>query len=566
MNPLFNTTVRSFQTKPHWLAAVVLLLLALPVSTARAATSWGRLANPGVANDRIKATLFFAGQARDGSAPYGCAPAAWLDYYTVHPLDKRHQEWTSDPASRLSVLKQMASAGLNAIFMSSWGEDFLPCSTGWVPYAPMQTAPQAHDELFAAAANTRLLIVPFIESRGDWTMRAEFPTATDGSSAPGTVSQIVNLIARYLMNPSHPEWNSRWARVYDRTGEPRFAVTLIHAASDRLSATEHAAFAAGFDAVADEVFLQTGIRVGFFLDALPPDTFAPGVFRPTPEETGPYLGVAASILGIAGFIPEIWTGASDTDVLVSWKRDYGQRWRHAGIPFLADVSPGYDAHLIFGSSAAPPYGHTPRWRSELAAFVADLGGDGTIFNSWNGYMEAMVAVPSVEYGTTDHVWLQSLSPFAVPGRIEAELFEGADPFAPPYRDLTSANEGGQYRATPVDLEACLDMGGGYNVGWAKAGEYLTYIANVIEPGLYILEARVASAGPGGKFRVEFNGIDVTGSLNIPNTGGWQTWRTLTRNGIALRAGQYTVRLVMEADSAKTGFVGNFNYLELRRYR
>ena len=133
----------------------------------------------------------------------------------------------------------------------------------------MQTAPGSHDELFEAAGNHDLVIIPYIESRGDWTLREEFPTTIEGDVAPGAVSQIVNLIERYLQNPEHPEWASRWAQVWDHNGQKRYAVTFIHASSNRITPTDHVLYAQGFDLLADEVFDQTGVRVGFFIDPMP---------------------------------------------------------------------------------------------------------------------------------------------------------------------------------------------------------------------------------------------------------------------------------------------------------
>jgi len=178
----------------------------------------------------------------------------------------------------------MVAAGLNVVATSVWGESFLPCTTGWAPWAPMQCAPQAHDELFAATVGKHVLIVPFIESRANWSFRDEFPTF-GGQVAPGTVSQIAHLIERYVQNRSHPEWANKWARVYDQSGEARYAVALIHASSNRLSAYDHAGYAAGFDRVAQAVFDRTAVNVGFFIDALPPNTFAPGAFRPSWQST-----------------------------------------------------------------------------------------------------------------------------------------------------------------------------------------------------------------------------------------------------------------------------------------
>jgi hypothetical protein len=148
----------------------------------------------------------------------------------------------------------------------------------------------------------------------------------------------------------------------------------------------------------------------------------------------------------------------------------------------------------------------------------------------------------------------------VPGVIQAENFDkGAHGAA--YYDLTTANEGGMYRKAGVDLEVCSDVGGGYSVGWTAAGEWLAYTINVAGAGTYTLDARVASLGTGGTFHVEIDGIDRTGPMVVPNTGGWQTWQTISRAGIDLTAGMHVVRLVMDSNGSG-GTVGNFNWLKL----
>src|SRR5437868_13672015 len=68
-------------------------------------------------------------------------------------------------------------------------------------------------------------------------------------------------------------------------------------------------------------------------------------------------------------------------------------------------------------------------------------------------------------------------PLQVPGTIQAEDFdEGGEGIG--YHDLTAYNEGGAYRATDVDVQPTTDAGGGYNVGWVSAGEWLAYTINV----------------------------------------------------------------------------------------
>jgi hypothetical protein len=83
--------------------------------------------------------------------------------------------------------------------------------------------------------------------------------------------------------------------------------------------------------------------------------------------------------------------------------------------------------------------------------------------------------------------------------------------------------------------------------------------NVGTAGPYTLRVRVASRGAGGTFHVESNGIDLTGPLTVPDTGGWQNWTTVTA-AITLAGGQQVLRFVVDAESA-AGF-GNVNWLEL----
>jgi hypothetical protein len=46
-----------------------------------------------------------------------------------------------------------------------------------------------------------------------------------------------------------------------------------------------------------------------------------------------------------------------------------------------------------------------------------------------------------------------------------------------------------------------------------------------------MDARVASSSAGGSFHIELNraGGNLTGTLMIPDTGGWQTWTTVSRS-------------------------------------
>ena len=148
---------------------------------------------------------------------------------------------------------------------------------------------------------------------------------------------------------------------------------------------------------------------------------------------------------------------------------------------------------------------------------------------------------------------------ALPGTVQAENFDNGGAGVA-YHDTSSGNSGGQYRSTDVDIEASSDGGAGFNVGWMAAAEWLTYTVSVANAGTYQLSLRVAASGAGGRLHVEFDGVDKTGPMTIPNTGGWQTWSTISAP-VTLGAGTQKMRVVVDAASA-AGVVGNLNRIEV----
>src|SRR5438046_1304714 len=87
----FRARVNRFLCRTRRRAPVIVSLMLLIGSldfaaVADAAKLWGRLANTGFENQRIKATFFFAGPARDGSPRYSCKPTGSnVSTYTLTP-------------------------------------------------------------------------------------------------------------------------------------------------------------------------------------------------------------------------------------------------------------------------------------------------------------------------------------------------------------------------------------------------------------------------------------------------------------------------------------------------
>jgi hypothetical protein len=118
--------------------------------------------------------------------------------------------------------------------------------------------------------------------------------------------------------------------------------------------------------------------------------------------------------------------------------------------------------------------------------------------------------------------------------IEAEDFDW-------YWDWTEENEGGEYRSTGVDIERTADEGGGFNVGWIFAGEWLEYTIRVDSGATFALDARVASIWSGTSLRVEIDGLVLGAAVEIPNTGSWQSWQTV-HTSARLDTGVHRVRI------------------------
>ena len=141
-------------------------------------------------------------------------------------------------------------------------------------------------------------------------------------------------------------------------------------------------------------------------------------------------------------------------------------------------------------------------------------------------------------------------------RIEAEDYKlGVN--GDTYLDTSRNNFGGAYRQDDVDLETTKDVvGGGYNVAWIEAGEYLTYDVDITKAGEYDLVLRVATPNKDAKkVDVVIDGKTYTASFS--NTGGWQAYADVVVSNVNLSAGTKELRLDMKSG----GF--NLNYFELR---
>jgi hypothetical protein len=130
-----------------------------------------------------------------------------------------------------------------------------------------------------------------------------------------------------------------------------------------------------------------------------------------------------------------------------------------------------------------------------------------------------------------------------------------------YYDVTtnnSYNTGNAYRNDDADIQPCSDTSPSiaYNIGWLDPGDWMNYTVSPLIQGPYAISARVAAPSTGGSFYIEAGGVNASGTINVPATGGWQSWTTLPPRVLANTQSLNSFKLVV----LSAGF--NLNWLRL----
>jgi endoglucanase len=108
----------------------------------------------------------------------------------------------------------------------------------------------------------------------------------------------------------------------------------------------------------------------------------------------------------------------------------------------------------------------------------------------------------------------------------------------------------------VQTENTSDAGGGKDVGWIDNGDWMNYTYNAPASGTFTVSLRIATIYSGSQFQIKNSAGTVLATVNVPITGGFQTWQTITAS-VNLPAGSQTLRL---QSSGSAGY--NINWLEL----
>jgi len=116
-----------------------------------------------------------------------------------------------------------------------------------------------------------------------------------------------------------------------------------------------------------------------------------------------------------------------------------------------------------------------------------------------------------------------------------------------YHDNTPGNQSTSPYRNPDSVDINDQTNGLRTVQFFDTGEWMVYTINVAASGSYtfgISAASGVSGGGGGLYRIEIDGVDVTGSVPVPTTPDWENPQWVDApNPVSLTAGTHTLRLV-----------------------
>ncbi|SEL98425.1 beta-glucosidase [Streptacidiphilus jiangxiensis] len=220
---------------------------------------------------------------------------------------------------------------------------------------------------------------------------------------------------------------------------------------------------------------------------------------------------------------------------------------------LADAS----GTNLTGPVAVPNTGGYETWTTVTATLTLPAGQQTLTLdqdsNGWNFHAMAFTQGSGGGGGGSSGSAPFGGTAAAVPGTVQAANYDTGG--ANVAYDVTAANgTANNYRTDGVDLETTADTsdtappGGAYDMGWETPGQWFKYTVNVATAGTYTASFRVSSpyAITDALHLANASGTNLTGPVAVPDTGGYQTWTTVTAT-LTLPAGQQTLTLDQDSN-------------------
>ena len=120
-----------------------------------------------------------------------------------------------------------------------------------------------------------------------------------------------------------------------------------------------------------------------------------------------------------------------------------------------------------------------------------------------------------------------------------------------YKNTTYGGEGWNlgwiYRSDGVDISTC-STGNGYKVSHVEPGEWLKYTVRILHGGRYDLDLCVATTNTDRQVQLLLDGVDLTGTVSLPQTAGWDDWQHTTVTNLAFTAGTHVLDVLILTNS------------------
>jgi hypothetical protein len=200
---------------------------------------------------------------------------------------------------------------------------------------------------------------------------------------------------------------------------------------------------------------------------------------------------------------------------------------------------------LSGSVAVPATGGYQTWVAVTATVTLPAGKQTlTVNQDAAGWNIDSAAFASTSSGGTEAPYGGTAA--AIPGTVMAENYDTGGQ-AVGYNVTAVNGSANSYRSDGVDLEAAAAPATGNDLGWTASGQWFRYTVKLATAGTYTVSFLVASpAAVTDGFHISNSaGTNLSGSVNVPATGGYQTWVTVTAT-VTLPAGQQTLTLNQDA--------------------
>ena len=106
----------------------------------------------------------------------------------------------------------------------------------------------------------------------------------------------------------------------------------------------------------------------------------------------------------------------------------------------------------------------------------------------------------------------------------------------------------------VRTEDTGDSDGVKNVSYIDDGDFMDYNVNVAAAGIHTFNFRIANRYGDGKIEIKNAAGNTLGQVDVPRTGDWQIWKTISTTA-TLPAGNQVIRIYANKGSF------NFNWFE-----